>query len=154
MKKNILLAAVCLFLLTACGANPIQAKFDSEINEFCESAADIGARIDAIQVEAEENSIRYATSDLLNCLDELEIAFMKFSNIDFPEKYDYLEDMADEAGQYMTEAVSSYHKAYDEEYNQAMEEYARENYSRACRRVQIILATLRGENIGDSNSSN
>ncbi len=51
----------------------------------------------------------------------------------------------------MTEAVSSYHKAYDEEYNQAMEEYALENYSRACRRVQMILAALRGENTGESN---
>ncbi len=151
MKKMLFLTAFCLFLLTGCGANPIQAKFDNEINEFCESAADIGTRIDSIQVEAEENSIRYATSDLLSCLDELEVAFMKFSNIDFPEDYDYLESIAGEAGRYMTEAVSSYHKAYDEEYNQAMEEYALENYSRACRRVQMILAALRGENTGESN---
>lgn len=151
MKIRVMLAAACLFLLTSCGANPIEAKFENEINEFCENAADIGAKIDAIQVEAEENSIRYATSDLLSYLDELEVEFMRFSNIDFPERYDYLEETADEAGQYMTEAVSSYHKAYDEEYNQAMEEYAQENYSRACKRMQMILAVLRGENIGDSN---
>ncbi len=149
MKKKLLLLAACLFLLSGCGENPIDAKFDSEINEFCEHVSAIGARIDAIQVEAEESSIRYATSDLLSCLDELEVEFMKFSNIDFPEEFDYLEDMADEAGQYMAEAAASYHKAYEDGYHQEMEEYARENYSRACRRVQVILALLRGEDIGD-----
>lgn len=151
VRKRILLAAICLFLLTGCGENPIEAKFNKEINEFCENVSVIGDKIDAISVEAEENSIRYATSDLLSYLDELEVEFMKFSNIDFPEEYDYLEDMAKEAGQYMTEAASSYHKAYADSYNQSMEEYARENYSRACKRVQVILSLLRGEDIGDSN---
>jgi len=147
VKKKFLLAAACLFLLSGCGKNPIDAKFDSEIHTFCENAAAIGARIDAIQVDAEESSIRYATSDLLSGLDELEMEFRKFSNIDFPEEYDYLEDMADEAGQYMAEAVASYHRAYEDGYHQEMEEYARENYSRACRRVQVILSLLRGEDL-------
>ena len=151
MRKKILLAAACLFLLTGCGENPLNAKFNSEINIFCENVSAIGARIDAIQVEAEASSIRYATSDLLSYLDELEIEFMKFSNIDFPEEFDYLEDMADEAGRYMTEAAASYHKAYEDGYHQEMEEYARENYSRACKRVQVIMSLLRGEDIGASN---
>lgn len=151
MRKKMLLAAVCLSLLTGCGTNPIDAKFNSEIDEFCENVSAIGARIDAISVESEENSLRYATSDLLSYLDELEVEFMKFSNIDFPEEFDYLEEIADEAGQYMTEAASSYHKAYEDGYNQTMEEYAQENYSRACKRVQMILALLRGEDTNDSN---
>lgn len=147
MKKMLLLTAACLVLLSGCGENPIDAKFDSEINEFCETVSAIGTRIDAIQVDAEENSLRYATSDLLASLDELDVAFMKFSNIDFPEEFDYLEDMADESARYMAEAVSSYHKAYENDYRQEMEEYARENYARACKRVQVILALLRGEDI-------
>ncbi len=121
MKRKLLLAAVCLLLLSGCGENPINAKFDSEINAFCESVSAIGEKIDAIQVDAEENSIRYATSDLLSYLDELEVEFMKFSNIDFPEEFDYLEDMADEAGRYMTEAAASYHKAYEDGYHQEIE---------------------------------
>lgn len=148
MKVKILLLSICLLLLTGCGENPIAAKFDSQINEFCENISVIDAKINAIHVEAEENSIRYATSDLLSYLDELEVEFMKFSNIDFPTEFDYLEDMAKEAGTYMKEAVSSYHKAYEDGYDESMEEYARENYSRACKRVQITLALLRGEDIG------
>ncbi len=147
MRKKILLITACLVLLCGCGENPIDAKFDNEINAFCESASAIGARINAIDVDAEESSIRYATSDLLSCLDELEVEFRRFSNIDFPEEFDYLEAMADEAGQYMTEAAASYHKAYEDGYHREMEEYARENYTRACKRVQVILALLRGEDI-------
>lgn len=147
MKKKILLAAICLLLLCSCGGNPINAKFNNEINEFCDNISTIDAKINAINVEAEENSLRYATSDLLTYLDELEIEFMKFSNLDFPEEFNYLEDMAKEAGTYMTEAVASYHKAYEDGYNESMEEYARENYSRACKRVQLALAVLRGEDI-------
>lgn len=150
MRKKILLAAVCLSLLTGCGLDPIEAKFNSEIDEFCENVSAIDARIDAISAESEESSIRYATSDLLSCLDELEVEFMRFANIDFPDEYDYLETIADEACQYMTEAVASYHKAYEDGYSQTMEEYALENYSRACRRVQVILEQLRGEDMGES----
>ena len=154
MRKKLLPALVCLLLLTGCGENPINAKFDGEIAAFCENVSAIGSKIDAIQVEAEENSIRYATSDLLSYLDEMEIEFMKFANIDFPEEYDYLEDLADEAGRYMEElgkAIDglnkiSYHKAYEDGFHQEMEEYARENYTRACKRMQVILAHLRGEN--------
>lgn len=147
MKKKLLLAVICLLLLCSCGGNPINAKFNNEINEFCDNISTIDAKINAINVEAEENSLRYATSDLLTYLDELEIEFMKFSNLDFPEEFNYLEDMAKEAGTYMTEAVASYHKAYEDGYNESMEEYARENYSRACKRVQLALAVLRGEDI-------
>lgn len=149
MKKKILLAGICLLLLCGCGANPIGARFNKEINEFCDNISAIDAKINAIHVEADENSLRYATSDLLSYLDELEIEFMKFSNLDFPEEFDYLENMAKEAGSYMSEAVSSYHKAYEDGYSESMEEYARENYSRACKRVQVALALLRGEDIGE-----
>lgn len=149
MKKKILLAGICLLLLCGCGENPIDAKFNKEINELCDNISAIDTKINAIHVEAEENSLRYATSDLLSYLDELETEFMKFSNLDFPEEFDYLESMAKEAGSYMTEAVASYHKAYEEDYSESMEEYARENYSRACKRIQVALALLRGEDIGE-----
>ena len=67
--------------------------------------------------------------------------------MDFPEEYDYLEEMADEAGDYMTEAVNTYHKLYgtDAGYNVTLEEYANENYARAYKRIKVIVALLRGE---------
>ena len=48
--------------------------------------------------------------------------------------------------EYMTEAVSSYHNAYSNgSYNEYMADYAGENYARAYKRIQIILAFLHGE---------
>ena len=65
---------------------------------------------------------------------------------DYHSDYDYLEEMADEASAYMTEAVNSYVLMYgDDSYTVNMEEYANENYARAYKRVNIILALLRGE---------
>ena len=55
--------------------------------------------------------------------------------------------MADEAGDYMTEAVNTYKKMYGDEdaYSVTLEEYANENYARAYKRVRIITALLRVE---------
>ena len=67
--------------------------------------------------------------------------------MDFPEDFDYLEAMADEASAYMTEAVKTYKEVYESEnsFSATTEEYARENYSRAYKRLRIITALLRGE---------
>ena len=76
--------------------------------------------------------------------------FQSFARLDFPEEFDYLEDLADESSQYMTEAVASYHDAYSNgAYNEYTAEYARQNYSRAYKRIQIIITFLHGEHPDD-----
>ena len=46
----------------------------------------------------------------------------------------------------MTTACQNYHKAYGNySYNEYVADYAKENYSRAYKRVQIILSFLHGE---------
>ena len=42
-----------------------------------------------------------------------EIYVQDFAALDFPTEFDYLESLADEASEYMTTAVESYHDAYD-----------------------------------------
>ena len=57
--------------------------------------------------------------------------------MDFPTEFDYLESLADEASEYMTTAVESYHDAYDNGgYNQLTADYAKENYARAYKRIR------------------
>jgi hypothetical protein len=66
--------------------------------------------------------------------------------LDFPTEFDYLESLADEASAYMTQAVESYHEAYSNGgYNQLTADYAKENYARAYKRIQIIITFLHGE---------
>ena len=51
----------------------------------------------------------------------------------------------------MTEAVNSYHEAYGNgAYNEYIAEYAKQNYSRAYKRIQIIISFLHGEEPTDA----
>lgn len=148
MKRRVrmlLAAALILVILTACGEDPVLINFRRSIDEFCTKVSQIDNSINNIDAQSDN-----ATSELLSYLDELDIIFQHFAELDFPEEFDYLEDLADESSQYMTEAVSSYHIAYgNDSYDQYAAEYARQNYSRAYKRVQIIITFLHGDEPDD-----
>lgn len=145
MKKkllSILLAFSLVFSLTACGDEENEIDiFGKEIDKFCNKISDINNSINKIDAESDD-----AVEELLGYLDNLDEDFKSFSELDFPEEFDYLESLADEASSYMTEAVSSYHDAYsDGGYSSSVADYAKENYSRAYKRIQIIVTFLHGE---------
>ncbi len=148
MKRFTVLLLSAL-LLTGCAKQETKdIQFENDMNDICDAIVEIDASINEISNETgDAEGLASAKAELLDCLEELNDEFRKFGNMDFPEEFDYLEEMADEASDYMTEAVNSYHKIYDTEdgYNVSMEEYANENYSRAYKRVRVILALLRGE---------
>ena len=150
MKKIALALLICL-TLTGCGKeaerDPALVAFEQEINTMCDSIASIDEKINSIDFSYEdEDSFKAAKDTLVEQLRLLEEEFVDFGEMDFPSDYDYLEEMADEASAYMTEAVNYYVLMYgDDGYTVNMEEYAKENYSRAYKRVNIILALLRGE---------
>lgn len=141
-KTKIILPILALtMLLTACGKDPELTRFRKDIDDFCTSISEIDTSINNIDAQSDT-----ATSELLEYLDELDSQFQVLAESDFPEEFDYLESLADEASEYMTEAVSSYHEAYSNgSYNEYTAEYAKENYSRAYKRIQIIIAFLHGE---------
>ena len=139
--STLLLSALCVCSLTACGSNPELTKFKNEMDSFCTSISEIDSAINSVDPEAED-----AVEEVLLLLDKLDDEFSKFAEFDFPEEYDYLEELADESSEYMTEAVEHYHEAYsNNSYNEYVAEYAQENYSRAYKRVQIIITFLHGE---------
>lgn len=142
-SKKITLTAflITAVLLTGCGDNPELTQFKNDLENFCETVAQLDESINRIDPQADN-----ATDLALGYLDKLDTAFQEFAEMDFPEEYDYLESLATEAGTYMTEAVTSYHTLYEsEEYDETTASYARENSARACKRVQVILEVLRGE---------
>ncbi len=131
---------MCLFF-SACGSNPELTRFRQEIDDFCTAISEIDTSINNVDAQSE-----YATTELLKYLDNLESTFHNFSELDFPEEFDYLEPLADEAAEYMATAVKSYHDTYSQEfYDENTAEYARENYARAYKRIQIIITFLHGE---------
>lgn len=141
-NKLILLIAGILttIMLTACGQDPAITEFKNEIDSFCTSISEIDTSINNIDAEAEN-----ATTLLLGYLDDLDAEFQEFAELDFPEEFDYLESLADESSSYMTEAAKSYKEVYSDGYNETLAEYAKENYSRAYKRIQIIITFLHGE---------
>lgn len=151
MKKQATLIATAFLaatMLTACGQDPAITEFKNEIEDFCTRISEIDTSINNIDAGADN-----ATTLLLGYLDELDVEFQEFAELDFPEEFDYLESLADESGSYMTEAVKSYKEAYGEGYDQSMGEYAKENYSRAYKRIQIIITFLHGEEPDNVNLS-
>lgn len=145
-KVCMLIAAVfATFLLTACGEDPKLTQFRKNIDDFCIKISDIDQGMNNIDAEADG-----AVAEFLGYLDDLDLIFQSFSKLDFPEEFDYLEATADEASQYMTTAVQSYHEAYSNgSYNEYTADYAYENYSRAYKRIQIIISFLHGETPDD-----
>lgn len=149
MKKKVrmLFAAVLAsIMLTACGEDPELTRFRNSIDDFCTKVSEIDTSINSIDAQSEN-----AASELLANLDELDLVFQSFADLDFPEEFDYLEELADESSEYMTEAVANYHAAYSNgTYNEYTAEYAKEYYSRAYKRVQIIITFLHGEEPEDA----
>lgn len=147
--KRLALLLLSAVLLTGCANEDTEIlAFKEDVNAFCNNIVEIDTSINEISNNTQDTEgLAEAKKELLTCLDNLEEEFAKFSALNFPEEYDYLEEMAEEADEYMTEAVNYYHTIYedDEKYNASMEEYANENYARAYKRIKVIVALLRGE---------
>lgn len=146
MKNRFRLAAAGILLaalLGGCGAtvDPEITKFKNDINNFCNSISELDASMNQIDATSDN-----APAQLLEYLDEVNMRFQSFAELDFPEDYDYLEPIADEAGDYMAEAVEYFHQSYSNgSYNEYTAEYAEENYARAIKRIKIIITFLHGE---------
>ena len=144
MKNKILAITAGLLTamaLTACGKDPELTQFREEIDAFCTEISNIDTSINNVDAESDN-----AADELLGYLDQLDQDFQDFAALDFPTEFDYLESMADEASEYMTTAVQSYHDAFSNGgYNKLTADYAKENYARAYKRIQIIITFLHGE---------
>ena len=76
-------------------------------------------------------------------IDQLEDEFADLAEMDFPEEFDYLEELADQAGDYMKEAASSYHEAYaNDTYDASISEYAYNNYEQKIFSPEYYLNSL------------
>lgn len=150
MKNKVRMLIAAFFaaaLLTACGEDSELTQFRKNVDDFCDKISEIDSGMNNIDAEADG-----AVSEFLGYLDELDLIFQSFAKLDFPEEFDYLEATADEASQYMTTAVESYHEAYSNgSYNEYTAEYAYGNYSRAYKRIKIIISFLHGETPDDVN---
>ncbi len=162
MKKRIfalLLSVLCLGL-SACGnSDEVSAKkedleqFRAAVDAFNVNISETDAAINAIDTSSPDYAVKITES-----LNSLNISFAQFAGVDFPEEYDYLEHLADEASAYMTTAVTLYTEVYndgslDASAIQSKYDEASASYESAFKRIKVIMTFLNGETSEDATLS-
>ena len=153
MKKSILISllsiAVSTFSLCGCG-NKVTEELDvykASMETFFENIAYLDTQINALDGHNDSD-----VDQLLSYLDTLDQQMIQLADLAVPEDFANVDDLADEASQNMTMAVSYFHQAYEgESFNQNYADAAFEYYSRANLRINYIIKILHGEEITDPN---
>lgn len=151
MRKRFLLPVLLMMTLaliqTGCGKDKKLETFKEDMNNFSAAVLEKGGQIDSIDVNSED-----AVNEFLSLLDEINAEFTSLGNLEVPKQFENVEDLADDAASYMNEAVTLYHEAFESDvYDEDVELAARENYTRAMKRVSYIADILRGEIPEDAN---
>lgn len=135
------LLCIVMLSLTGCGKKDAKIEnYKANMNQFFENIKIFDSSINAIDPNSET-----ATTELLSLLDSMNTSFSQMASLEVPESFPGVEDLATQASEYMSEAVSFYHQAYDGEYDATLEDVARQNYERANIRLQYIVSILHGD---------
>lgn len=145
--RTLFLAATMSACLFGCGgANDDEkalADFSSKISDFTEYIKDADAQINSLDVTDKDS-----VDKLLAILDDMDEEFQKLAEIDAPMQYQDVENLADEASENMSLAVSCYHTFFETEtYSGEDASDAYEYYTRAMKRVKYIGYMLAGGEI-------
>lgn len=137
------IAFTCL-CLCSCGDNPEEkelAVFSEEITSFAANIKHADEDINTI-----DTSNASAANDLLLILDQLQVDFETLAELSVPEQFESIEELADDASEYMKNAVSYYHTAYEGDTFSAQDaDIAYQYYTRAMKRIEIIGYALTGD---------
>lgn len=145
----ILSASLAASLLTGCGSDTADelSTYQASMSTFCDNISYINDQINALDGTGESD-----VETLLSNLDTLDDQFSQMAELTVPDKFATIDNLADEASENMSMAVSYYHEAYDSgTFNPNYADAAYEYYTRANVRLGYILQILHGEEIVDDN---
>lgn len=132
---------LCMVFLAGCGEKEELTIFKEEMNQFYEEVSSIESNIASIDESSED-----AVEILLGYLEQMSVQFQQLAEMDVPPEFISIEDLADDAYDYMKEAVRLYEEAYEEDYiSDPLIQAASENYASAMRRINYIALLLQGE---------
>ena len=145
MKKKIFtwvsILHMAAFLFTGCGGDAALDQYYTDMEQFTSQASIHFSTLNGI-----DPSSATAVDEMLAAMDQLAASFQSLADINVPKQFTTVENLADEAGSYMTEAASLYHQAYgDGNYHEDIAAAALENYNRAVKRMDYISEILQGE---------
>lgn len=139
LKGKFLLPAVILLILTGCGKNEELEIYKANMDQFFENIRIIDSSINAIDPNSETS-----TAELLSLLDSMDTSFAQMAALEVPEGFPGVDELADDASAYMSEAVSYYHQVYEGEFDAAVADAAYQNYEQANIRFQYIVSIIHG----------
>lgn len=144
MKKVVFVITVFLLFtaLTGCGKTDKELEqYKADMTAFTETINDLVISIDNIDLNSDTR-----TEELLGYLDEMNAAFMEMGELEVPEQFANIEELADEASANLSQSVALYHQAFDNEddYEPQLIDAALEYYSRAFKRLDYIGTILQG----------
>ena len=132
---------ICMIIFSGCGEKEELTIFKDEMDNFYTQIFNIEADMHEIE-EEDENSL----DSLLFSLEEMSVQFEKLAELEVPEEFISIEELADDASDYMNEAVRLYSEAYEEDYvSDSLIQAAIENYDSAMKRINYIAILLQGE---------
>lgn len=119
------------------------AVFSSSVADFSEYIREADQKINSLDVSRKESA-----DELLNILDEMNTEFAAFATITAPDQYASVPELAQQASEEMSRAVSFYHMAYEpEEFNENYADAAYQCYASSMNAVRYIGMLLLGEEI-------
>ena len=143
LKRFTLLIVLMMSMLvfTGCGEKEELTVYEENMKNFYAEISEIENAIAEID-ESSENAV----NTLLINMEEMAACFQTLANMDVPEEFISIEELADDASAYMDEAVRLYSEAYEEDYvSDALIQAATENYESAMKRINYIAVLLQGE---------
>lgn len=143
LKRYILTATLLagMLVFTGCGEKEELTVFKEQMNDFYTEVSTLETEIASVD-EGSENAV----STLLINLEQMNEQFQKLAEIEVPEEFISVEDLAEDAASYMNEAARLYGEAYEEDYvSDALIQAASENYESAMKRINYIAVILQGE---------
>ena len=130
-----------MLVFTGCGEKEELTVYEENMKNFYAEISEIENAIAEID-ESSENAV----NTLLINMEEMAACFQTLANMDVPEEFISIEELADDASAYMDEAVRLYSEAYEEDYvSDALIQAATENYESAMKRINYIAVLLQGE---------
>ncbi len=140
-RYTLIITLICMMTLAGCGEKEELTTFKENINDFYMEVSAIETAIAAIDESSED-----AVTTLLINLEQMSTQFRQLAEMEVPEEFISVEDLADDAADYMYEAVRLYGEAYEEDYvSDSLIQAAAENYDSAMKRINYIAILLQGE---------
>lgn len=130
-----------MVFFTGCGEKEELTTFKDDMDNFYTEISAIETAIDSID-ESSENAV----ADLLIHLEQMSAQFQQLAQVEIPEEFINVEELAEDASNYMNEAVRLYGEAYEEDYvSDSLIQAAADNYESAMKRINYIAVLLQGE---------